>query len=114
MGGMFGLGAVALLPVLLVFGAPLLQSGQTIAIATYLAPGPMCIAYVFFEIGMRTLRSSTATSIALLEPFVATVLAVVIVGERLTAGGWVGLAVILLSVTVLVTARHARSGRSAS
>lgn len=113
MGGMFGLGAVALLPVLLVFGAPLLQSGQTIAIAAYLALGPMFIAYVFFGIGMRTLRSSTATSITLLEPFVATVLAVVIVGERLTAVGWVGLALILLSVTALVTARQTLSGPGA-
>lgn len=106
MGGMFGLGALVLLPVLLATGAPLLQSTQSVAIASYLALGPMFVAYILFGIGMRTLRSSTATTITLLEPFVATVLAVVVVGERLEAVGWVGLGLILLSVTVLATARQ--------
>lgn len=109
MGGMFGLGAVALLPVLLVFGAPLLQSWQTVGTAGYLALGPMFVAYLLFGIGMRTLRSSTATTITLLEPFVATLLAVLIVGERLDAVGWVGLALILAAVTVLATARQPAS-----
>jgi DME family drug/metabolite transporter len=111
MGGMFGLGAVALLPVLLVFGAPLLQSGQTLGIAAYLALGPMFVAYLLFGIGMRTLRSSTATTITLLEPFVATLLAVLVVGERLDPAGWLGLALILASVTVLATARQPRQFR---
>jgi DME family drug/metabolite transporter len=106
MGGMFGFGALALLPVLLVFGSPLLQSWSTVSIAAYLAIGPMFVAYVLFGIGMRTLRSSTATTITLLEPFVATILAVLIVGERLDLVGWVGLALILASVTVLATARQ--------
>jgi drug/metabolite transporter, DME family len=109
MGGMFGIGAVGLLPVLLVFGAPLLQSWSTIGIAAYLAVGPMFVAYLLFGVGLRTLRSSTATTITLLEPFVATLLAVLVVGERLDALGWVGLALILAAVTVLATARRPRS-----
>ena len=113
MGGMFGLGAVALLPVLLVFGAPLLQSGQTVGIAAYLALGPMFLAYLLFGVGMRTLRSSTATTITLLEPFVATILAVLVVGERLELVGWVGLGLILVSVTVLAAARSPASGDGA-
>lgn len=103
MGGMFGLGAVVLLPVLIVLGAPLLQSGQTIGIAGYLALGPMFVAYLLFGIGMRTMNSSTATTITLLEPFVATLLAVLVVGERLAVVGWVGLALILAAVAVLAT-----------
>lgn len=114
MGGMFGLGAVVLLPVLVVWGAPLLQSTQTVAIAAYLAVGPMFVAYLLFGIGMRTLRSTTATTITLLEPVVATVLAVVVVGERLDPLGWVGLVLILIAVTVLASARQPRlSGESA-
>lgn len=109
MGGMFGVGALALVPVLLVFGAPLLQSPQTVGISLYLALGPMFVAYLLFGIGMRTLRSSTATTITLLEPFVATLLAVVVVGERLEVVGWIGLILILAAVTVLATARQPRS-----
>jgi len=109
MGGMFGLGAIALLPVLLVLGAPLLQSPQSVGIAAYLALGPMFVAYLLFGIGMRTLRSSTATTITLLEPFVATLLAVIVVGERLEPLGWIGLVLILVAVTVLATARQPRA-----
>lgn len=106
MGGMFGLGAIPLVPVLILLGAPLLQSWQTVGISAYLAIGPMFVAYLLFGVGMRTLRSSTATTITLLEPVVATVLAVTVVGERLAVVGWVGLAAILIAVTVLVTARR--------
>ncbi|MFM9877825.1 MAG: DMT family transporter [Rhodoglobus sp.] len=109
MGGMFGVGAVALLPVFLVLGAPLFQSPQTTGITLYLALGPMFLAYLLFGIGMRTLRSSTATTITFLEPVVATILAVAVVGERLAPLGWVGLALILGAVTVLATARQPRS-----
>lgn len=114
MGGMFGFGAIALLPVLLVFGFPLLQSGRTLAIAAYLAIGPMFVAYLLFGIGMRSLRSSTATTITLLEPVVATLLAVVVVGERLQVVGWIGLSLILAAVTLLalVTSRAANSSAS--
>jgi DME family drug/metabolite transporter len=114
MGAMFGLGALPLIPVLLLFGAPLLQSPLTIGVAGYLAIGPMFVAYVLFGIGMRTLRPSTATTITLLEPFVATVLAVLVVGERLEPVGWVGLGLILTAVTVLATARQPGKSRPAT
>jgi DME family drug/metabolite transporter len=106
MGGMFGLGAIALIPVLLATGAPLLQSPVTVGIAAYLAAGPMLIAYLLFGIGLGSLRSSSATTITLVEPVVATVLAVLVVGERLAPIGWVGLGLILAGVTVMTTARH--------
>jgi DME family drug/metabolite transporter len=107
MGSMFGLGAVLLLPVLVATGAPLLQSPQTIAIAAYLAVGPMFVAYLLFGVGLRTIRSSAATTITLLEPVVATVLAVTVVGEQLDPLGWIGLALVLAGVVTLVTARPA-------
>jgi DME family drug/metabolite transporter len=106
MGSMFGAGAVLLLPVLLVTGGPLLQSPQTAGIAAYLAVGPMFVAYLLFGIGLRSIRSSTVTTITLLEPVVATVLAVTIVGERLAPAGWVGLVLVLAGLTVLVSARR--------
>jgi len=106
MGGMFGIGAVALLPVLLLTGTPLVQSAHTVSIAAYLALGPMFVAYLLFGFGLTRIRSSAATTITLLEPFVATLLAVLVVGEQLALVGWIGLALILVGVTVLATARQ--------
>jgi DME family drug/metabolite transporter len=117
MGAMFGLGAILLAPVLIVTGAPLLQSGITIGLSAYLAIGPMFIAYLLFGLGMRTLLSSTATTITLLEPIVATVLAVLIVGERLDVAGWAGFSLVLAAVAVLTLAWRrggSKSGEFAS
>lgn len=106
MGAVFGLGAVPLAAVLLVTGAAILDATSSIAIIGYLAIGPMFLAYVLFGWGLRSIRSSTVTVVTLLEPVVATLLAVAIVGERLDAVGWIGLALILLGVTVVSTARR--------
>lgn len=107
MGGMFGLGAVPLLVVLAAIGAPLLQSPTSIGLGAYLVLGPMFLAYLLFGIGLRSVRSSAATTITLLEPVFATVLAVLVVGERLSVFGWVGFALVLIGLAVLVTARRA-------
>lgn len=105
MGAMFGAGALLLLPVLLATGWPLLQSGRTIGIAAYLAIGPMFVAYLLFGIGLRGIRSSAVTTITLLEPVVATVLAVLVVGERLAPVGWAGLGLVLAGLLILVAVR---------
>jgi DME family drug/metabolite transporter len=102
MGALFGLAAVLLVPVLLVTGAPLLQSAGSVGITAYLAIGPMFIAYLLFGRALRTVRASTATTITLAEPLVATVLAVLVVGERFAPVGWAGLALVLAGVAFLV------------
>lgn len=109
MGAMFGVGALPLLAVLVVTGGPLLAAPTSVALTAYLALGPMWLAYVLFGIGLRSVRSSTATTVTLLEPVVATLLAVLVVGERLTALGWVGLGLVLVGIAVLVSARRPRS-----
>lgn len=113
-GAMFGVGALLLLPVLVLTGAPLLADASSLGIVGYLAIGPMFVAYLLVGVGLRTLRSSTVTTIALLEPVVATVLAVIVVGERLELGAWLGVAAILAGIVVLVTARPpGRAGAAA-
>lgn len=106
MAGVFGIGALLLLPVLVVTGAPLLASGTAIGVIAYLAIGPMFVAYLLFGYGLRTIRSSSATTLTLLEPVVATLLAVAVVGERPGPITWAGLALILAGITVLVSARR--------
>jgi len=62
---------------------------------------PMFAGYILFGWGLARIRASTATSISLLETVVAAVLAVLVVGERLPALGWLGAAVVLGSLFIL-------------
>lgn len=106
MAATFGTAAVGLLPVLLVTGAPLLESANNVALSTYLAVGPMFVAYLFFGIGIRVLSSSTVTTVTLLEPVGAGVLAAILLGERIGVLGWLALVLVGVGVTVLATARQ--------
>ncbi|GGG62085.1 permease [Kocuria dechangensis] len=104
MGAVFGAGGALLVPVLLVTGAPLVASAPSFAVAAYMALVPMFLGYFLFGIGLARVRPSTATTLTLTEPAVAAVLAVVVVGERLTAAGWAGLSVIAAALVVLAVA----------
>ncbi|MCU1437252.1 MAG: EamA/RhaT family transporter [Naasia sp.] len=105
MGAMFGVGAVPLLAVLAVTGAPLLAAPSSLAILAYLAVGPMFVAYLLFGAGLRSAGASAATTLTLLEPVGATALAVLIVGERLGPVAWGGLGTVLAGILLLVSAR---------
>ncbi|QNE43355.1 EamA family transporter [Frigoribacterium sp. NBH87] len=110
MAAQFGVGAVLLVPVLLATGGSIVQSATSVGVHAYLALGPMFIAYLLFGRGLRTVSSSRATTVTLLEPVVATLLAVVVVGERLTPLGWLGLALVLVGVVAVVTGPRAGRG----
>ncbi|MFI7358930.1 DMT family transporter [Streptomyces avidinii] len=113
MGTVFGLGGLFLLPVLLATGAPLVASWSNAAVGVYMALVPMCVGYVLFGWGLAHVPASTATALSLLEPAVAAVLAVLVVGERLPATGWMGIVLVIACLAVLTTpARtHHRSRR---
>lgn len=104
MGSVFGAGGLLLLPVLVITGAPLLADAQSFAVASYMALVPMFLGYLLFGYGLSRVTASTATTVTLTEPAVAAILAVVIVGERLPALGWIGLALIALVLIVLAFA----------
>lgn len=110
MGAVFGVGGLLLVPVLLVTGAPLLDSGSNVAVGAYMALVPMFAGYVLFGWGLAHVPASTATTLSLLEPAVAAVLAVLVIGERLPAAGWGGIALVLACLAVL-TAPAGISGR---
>ncbi|MEU5275196.1 DMT family transporter [Streptomyces asoensis] len=101
MGAVFGLGGLLLLPVLLATGAPLVASWSHAAVGAYMALVPMFAGYVLFGRGLARVPASTATTLSLLEPAVAAVLAVLVVGERLPAAGWTGIALVIACLAVL-------------
>lgn len=104
MGSIFGLGGLALIPVLLVTGAPIVASREAFAVAAYMALIPMFLGYLMFGYGLTKVPASTATTITLVEPAVAAVLAVWFVGERLTPTGWVGIALFALVLAIVSVA----------
>lgn len=121
MGSVFGTGGIMLLPVLFLTGAPLVDTSQAFAVGAYMALVPMFLGYFAFGYGLAKIPASSATTLTLIEPSVATVLAVLIVGERLTTLGWAGLAsfAVVLAILALVppprpSARHQGSPSLAS
>ncbi|MEV6056766.1 DMT family transporter [Streptomyces sp. NPDC052107] len=111
MGAVFGLGGLLLLPVLLATGAPLISSWSNAAVGAYMALVPMFAGYVLFGWGLAHVPASTATALSLLEPAVAAVLAVMVVGERLPAAGWTGIALVVACLGVLTSPTPAGRGR---
>jgi DME family drug/metabolite transporter len=101
MGTVFGLGGLLLMPVLLATGGPLLASWTNAAVGVYMALVPMFAGYVLFGWGLAHVPASTATTLSLLEPAVAAVLAVLVVGERLPLPGWAGIALVVGCLAVL-------------
>lgn len=95
MGTVFGLGGILLMPVLFYTGAAFLDSWQNLAVGLYMALIPMFLGYVCFGYGLAHVQTSTAITISLIEPMIAALLAVLIVGERLTVLGWVGITLII-------------------
>ncbi|MGV9672930.1 DMT family transporter [Gordonia sp. NPDC003504] len=111
MGAIFGVGGLLLVPVILATGAPLLSSWTNIGVGIYLALIPMFVGYLVFGWGLRHVTAGTATTLTLLEPAVAAVLAVAVVGEHLPAAGWVGILLVAACLAVLTVARRPRSLR---
>lgn len=104
MGAVFGGGGLLLMPVLLLTGAPLLASVEGVVVAGYMVLVPMFLGYVLFGFGLARVPASTATTITLTEPAVAAVLAVLVVGERLSPLGWVGLGLVAVVLPILAFA----------
>jgi DME family drug/metabolite transporter len=105
MASMFGLAALLLLPSLLFSGDNLFASPSYALIALYMAIIPMFLGYVLFGYGLNYVEASQATLLTLLEPALATVMAVLIVGEKFSTIGWIGIALILLCLIIQVTTK---------
>lgn len=101
MGATFGAGGILLMPVLLLTGAPLLAAWNNAAVGIYMALVPMFVGYVCYGYGLARIQASMATTITLLEPVVAALLAVILVGERLPPSGWTGVGLIVLCLAVI-------------
>ncbi|MBU2972161.1 EamA family transporter [Pseudoalteromonas sp. C2R02] len=100
MSGLFGCAALLLLPSLWFTGDNLFSSSTNALVSLYMAIIPMFLGYLLFGFGLNYIDASKATLITLIEPLVATILAVFIIGEKFKVIGWIG--VILISLCLLM------------
>ena len=103
MGILFGLGGALLIPVLLFTGGSFLHSWSNLAVGVYMASIPMFLGYICFGYGLSKISASTATTLSLFEPAVATLLAVAIVGEHIPLIAWNGIGLIVVCLFILTT-----------
>ncbi len=96
MSGLFGCAALLLLPSLWFTGDNLFSSSVNTSVSLYMAVIPMFLGYLLFGFGLNFIHASKATLITLIEPLVATVLSVFIIGEKFKVIGWVGAALVSL------------------
>jgi DME family drug/metabolite transporter len=111
MGAMFFAGSVVMVPWFFLAGPGPLAEPRGILVLGYLAVVPMALAYLAFGYGLRTLSAATATTLTLFEPLVATVLAIVVVGERLSPTGWIGFILVGVGLVVVATPDPGRRRR---
>lgn len=101
--------AVLLLPVTTMsVGVGLGGDAVVFAAMLYLGVLPTALAYRMFFSGLRHISASSAAVLVLLEPLVATALAIPLIGERLTPIGWAG-AAMLVAAVLLVSRSSATS-----
>jgi DME family drug/metabolite transporter len=108
----FTLGGLVLLPLAAATGrAGFTPDPVTLGLLAALGTGPTAVAYTLYFRGLRTAPAGTAALLSLLEPLTGTVLAALILGDRLGPSGIAG-AVILAAALVLaaVAGQGAASG----
>lgn len=101
MGATFGCGGILLIPVMVLTGSGLFDSLTNISVCVYMALIPMFLGYLCYGFGLSKISASTATTITLLEPVIAAVLAILVVGERLPLIGCIGILFILICLTLI-------------
>jgi DME family drug/metabolite transporter len=100
MAATFGLGGLLLVPVLLTEPLGWLAAPSGLATAAWLGLVATTAAYLLFGRGLAQLPAGPVATLVLAEPLVATVLGTAVLGERLTAAGGAGAALVLAGVAV--------------
>lgn len=98
--GLFGCAAVVLLPSLYFTGDNLFATSINLSVSLYMALVPMFLGYLLFGFGLRVIEASQATLITLIEPIIATLLAVWLLSEEFKAIGWLGMALVAICLVL--------------
>lgn len=105
----FVVAAALLAPALLVTDNAWVTEPSGLALLAYLALAATALAYLLFVRGLRTVPAATAQTLGLTEPVVATLLATMLLDERLSVPGVIGAS--LVGLALLLLARSAAPRR---
>lgn len=95
----FTVGALVLLPFALT--SDWWRSPSGIVEVLWLGLVATTLAYLLFGIGLRVLQPGHIATLNLLEPAVATLLGVVVLGEAMAATGWIGCLLVVGALALL-------------
>lgn len=105
-GSVFATAAVVGAPLLLLVDLSWVRSLSGASMVLWLAVVTVVVAYVLFATGLQTLSASTVSTLTLVEPMTACLLGLLLLDERLSVVGCLGLVVLLAGVVVLARPRR--------
>ena len=97
----FGLGAILLTPVFLFENDHFLITRSGFLMVLWLGAIPTAVAYTAYAYGLIHVKVATASTLILAEPATATLLAAVVLGERLNFYSWMGVAIVTTGLLYL-------------
>jgi DME family drug/metabolite transporter len=103
----FGGGAVLLIPVLVSADMRWLADPRGIGAVLWLGLGATALAYLLFTRALTRLPVSHGATLSLAEPLTASLLGVIVLGERLGPAQLLGAALVAAGLTILATASRA-------
>lgn len=100
-GVVFTLSAILLSPLLWMYDLTWLLQWNGIGVALHLGIFTTAFAYLLFSRGLLGVSAATAVTLSLAEPLTASILGVMIVGEKLTLFSWLGISFIFFGLALL-------------
>jgi DME family drug/metabolite transporter len=100
MAGVFVLGALLMVPVLILEPIGWLLTPRGAALAVHLGLVTLGVGYTLYGWGLHRLPVPTVVTLTLAEPLAAALLGVAVLGERLESRGWIGVALITVGLSL--------------
>jgi len=97
----FGVAALVSFPFLFTQNPSWIVTGKGFLTVLWLGLMTTAVGYILFMFGLKRIESSLAATVVLAEPATATVLAAVVIGEKLTTQSYLGIATVALGIIYL-------------
>jgi len=101
MAAMFLSAGLVTTPILLVRDLSWVGSLAGLTIIGYLSLITLTLAYIWFGWGLHSLAPTTVVMLTMFEPVVASLLAIVVLDETLSALSWIGIVFVLIGLVVV-------------